>query len=916
MSPHPFFSLRPSLRRLLISSFACFFGLLQGQLLHAQIIGGDDEEPPPTASVVNYDPALKIVEGVMPYTYVYLLNVTSPTNTPTGVPTTVPLTKSGNPQTNTDGSLRFPLPAPNALDFVTFSTDALVFTGPNQTLPVTVTLSIPAGSLPIGVQTGVFAYIITANFPAALGAYNGGTFINASASVPPPASQPPAIAISTPAAAQVYNVLASAMPVDIPLNFIATGTAAEPILGMDAIVDGGAIIPLTTTGIDTATASATGQMHMTQAGTHQVLVRGFSSSGTGTATTTFTVNVTSVKPVVTIQSPTPNASFTVMAGSPPPTTQFIFKADSEFGVITDISATLELVGVLTQPVVLNRTGLNTLHATGTTAILPITAGGTFILHCTATSDYGTTEETTTFTVNVVYPTPTVAVDLPTDGATVSLPPGASQGSVAYQFTASTSPGFGVSGTLIALDNGPTLTPPTVAGLGSQTAISTGNLFNVTPGPHTLTVTAYSAGIAVFATSNFTVVRTGTPPTITSAASTTFTYGQADSFTVTGTGISAPTFSIAGALPAGVTFNGTAFVGAPSDVGVFPVTITATNGVSPNATQAFTLTVAKAPATIAVTNSTYVYNATARAATVTTAPAGVTHTATYNGSAVLPVNAGTYNVVATVNDAHYFAAQPATGTLTITKAPLTVSGTVASNKIYDGTVAATLAGAGALNGVFAGDTVSLDATAASATFANKNVGTGKVVTVAGLALASSSAGNYSLTQPATTAAIAPAPLAVAGATVAGKTYDRTTSATLTNAGTLTGVVPGDSVTLVASGASAAFATASAGTGKLANISGLSLAGSDAANYALTQPTTTAAIAPAALTVTGATIADKTYNRSTDATLTNAGSLNGIFAGDVVTLVSTNAIATFADWNKGANKPVSIAGLTLGGVDAAN
>ena len=80
------------------------------------------------------------------------------------------------------------------------------------------------------------------------------------------------------------------------------------------------------------------------------------------------------------------------------------------------------------------------------------------------------------------------------------------------------------------------------------------------------------------------------PTITSANSTTFPSGSSGSFTVTSTGSPTPALSESGALPAGVTFtpnaNGTAtLAGTSTASGSYPLTITAANGVLPNATRA-------------------------------------------------------------------------------------------------------------------------------------------------------------------------------------------------------------------------------------------------------------------------------------------------------------------------------------------
>src|SRR4029077_20570827 len=92
------------------------------------------------------------------------------------------------------------------------------------------------------------------------------------------------------------------------------------------------------------------------------------------------------------------------------------------------------------------------------------------------------------------------------------------------------------------------------------------------------------------------------PAITSADTTSFTVGAAGTFTVTTTGFPNAALTESGALPSGVTFvdngNGTAtLAGTPAagTGGTFALTITAANGVVPDATQNFTLTVNQAPA---------------------------------------------------------------------------------------------------------------------------------------------------------------------------------------------------------------------------------------------------------------------------------------------------------------------------------
>jgi len=94
------------------------------------------------------------------------------------------------------------------------------------------------------------------------------------------------------------------------------------------------------------------------------------------------------------------------------------------------------------------------------------------------------------------------------------------------------------------------------------------------------------------------------PSITSANNTTFTVNSAGTFNVTATGAPVPTLALTGTLPTGVTFTPASGVlaGTPAlgTVGSYPVTITASNGNLPNATQNFTLTVARANQTISFT----------------------------------------------------------------------------------------------------------------------------------------------------------------------------------------------------------------------------------------------------------------------------------------------------------------------------
>jgi hypothetical protein len=117
----------------------------------------------------------------------------------------------------------------------------------------------------------------------------------------------------------------------------------------------------------------------------------------------------------------------------------------------------------------------------------------------------------------------------------------------------------------------------------------------TGGVYTFVITAAN-GIAPDATQTFTLT-IDEAPGITSADTVTFVVGQEASFTVTTDGYPDASINITGALPAGVSAGADGVIsGTPADGtgGVYPLTITATNGVIPDATQAFTLIVHEAP----------------------------------------------------------------------------------------------------------------------------------------------------------------------------------------------------------------------------------------------------------------------------------------------------------------------------------
>jgi hypothetical protein len=93
-------------------------------------------------------------------------------------------------------------------------------------------------------------------------------------------------------------------------------------------------------------------------------------------------------------------------------------------------------------------------------------------------------------------------------------------------------------------------------------------------------------------------------------------------------------------------------------------------------------IAKAAATLSLSGLSATYDGSPKQVTVTTAPAGLSGVSvTYDGAAQAPANAGSYAVVASLDNANY-QAEDATGTLEIAKATPTVD-IVWANSTYDG-----------------------------------------------------------------------------------------------------------------------------------------------------------------------------------------------------------------------------------------
>ncbi len=114
------------------------------------------------------------------------------------------------------------------------------------------------------------------------------------------------------------------------------------------------------------------------------------------------------------------------------------------------------------------------------------------------------------------------------------------------------------------------------------------------GTYSFTITATN-GVGTPATQPFTlIIAAASAPTFTSNNTATFTSGTAGSFTVSATGLPAPTYSVStGTLPTGVTLNSTTGILASTTAaakGTYTFTLSASNGIGADPTMPFTLTI--------------------------------------------------------------------------------------------------------------------------------------------------------------------------------------------------------------------------------------------------------------------------------------------------------------------------------------
>ena len=250
--------------------------------------------------------------------------------------------------------------------------------------------------------------------------------------------------------------------------------------------------------------------------------------------------------------------------------------------------------------------------------------------------------------------------------------------------------------------------------------------------------------------------------------------------------------------------------------------------------------------------------------------GTGKTVTLAGATLSGADAGNYSL-----------ASVSTTTADITAKSLTGSFT-APNKVYDGTTAATV-NTPSLTGVISGDTVTLGGTA---TFDNKNVGTGRTVTLNSPTLGGADAGNYSLTSVSTVTANITAKALTITASNQSKTYGDTFSFTGSEFTTGSGqLVAGDAVASVTLTSAGAVASAPVQAGGYPIIPSAAT-GSGLGNYTISYVNGTLTLGKKAQTITFASPGPKAFGDSFIASPTADSGLS-------VALVATGGCASQAN-----------------------
>lgn len=162
-----------------------------------------------------------------------------------------------------------------------------------------------------------------------------------------------------------------------------------------------------------------------------------------------------------------------------------------------------------------------------------------------------------------------------------------------------------------------------------------------------------------------------------------------------------------------------------------------------------------------------------------------------------------------------------------------------------------------------------------------------------------------------------PLTITGLSLsaASREYDGTTTIALQGTPSLMGAITEGDDIHVDGAPYGRFLDKDAGTGKVVSVQGISLVGADAEYYTLITPIFTADIVRRPLTLQNVAIADKGYDGTAAANVSNID-LVGVLEGESVSVDYLNAKAAFISPDRGENVAAFVTNLQLQGADSHN
>lgn len=265
--------------------------------------------------------------------------------------------------------------------------------------------------------------------------------------------------------------------------------------------------------------------------------------------------------------------------------------------------------------------------------------------------------------------------------------------------------YALVGTINDLDYQGSASDTFTIGKASTTTVVTGGTFTYDTAAHPATVSVTGANLSLTPAPAYSGSCSTAPITVAEGTTCTASYTYSGDANHTGSTHSAPitinkasasvtitntsqvydgnpksvtVTTVPASLAVSVTYEGSTTP--PSAKGDYAVVATVTD---PNysGSNTGTLHIAAGGATVTITGLNPTYDGTAKPVTVTTDPVGLSNTVTYNGGSTVPINAGSYTVVATVTDPNYSGSD--TQILVIAKAASTTTVSGGGSITYDG-----------------------------------------------------------------------------------------------------------------------------------------------------------------------------------------------------------------------------------------